>query len=297
MNNNKRALRQVVAAIDHLAPAEPLRARDSSRPDTAPGRRGGAHLGRLLAALSNHEALEAQRRASPLMGYIGPNGGGKTATLVRDTLSELRAGRKVLSNLPIFDPVTKEPFPSFTLLEDYDQLAAAEDSTIVLDEIVATASSRQNNLPYQVEYLTQTMRHSGNTLRWTAPAWARADKLLREVTQAVTECRGYYSDHSAVRGNGQRHAVALWAPKRLFHLRTFDTVDFDEWTSGRRDKLKSEVREWWWGPDSDVFASYDTLAQVVRVAESNESGRCLRCGGTRRAKPCRCGVLHDEAVA
>jgi hypothetical protein len=41
----------------------------------------------------------ARRRVMPIHGYVGSNGGGKSAAMVWDTLPSLLAGRRVLSGV------------------------------------------------------------------------------------------------------------------------------------------------------------------------------------------------------
>lgn len=246
------------------------------------------------------EAKSAMRRASPIHGYVGPNGSGKSMAMVFDTLPSLDQGRKVLSTVTLYDTVQSKDgktwergdvHPAFELLTDWPQLLEAEHCDVLLDEIVGIASSRESmGMPVQVANLLTQLRRRDIVVRWSAPHWARADKIIRECSQAVTESRGSFGDRQAARkaleAGGAK--VRAWAPNRLFRLRTFSTQDFENWTSGKRERLKPEVRQWLWGPGSRAFAAYDTLDSVSRVGEVLDSGRCVHCGGRRPVPQCTC---------
>jgi len=254
------------------------------------------------------------RRSYPIRAYVGPNGGGKSLAMVADALESLRAGRTVLSTVRLTDPETGEDHPSYVKFEHWDQLLEARDCDVLMDEMVGIASSRESQkLDHRVQNILVQLRRRNVTLSWSAPNWARADKIVREVTQAVTECRGSFADHSLRRGDTKDgEAVALWAPKRMFTFRTYDTVDFEEWTAGKREKVKPLVTEWFYGPGSEVFRSYDTMDAVSMVAGITPEGRCDICDGRvtiptckghgsealpdapRRARRAAAVVVHDE---
>jgi hypothetical protein len=296
----KKELTRIAVAVEDLSAAGSLRPRrtDREQKDKLP------IFCQLITTfrVSERASIRAtnQRRALPIMGYVGPNGGGKSACMVKDTIPSLKAGRTVLSTVTLLDPATGEPHPNYVRFTDWDQLLDARDCDILMDEMVGIAGSRESaRLPVQVQNILVQLRRRNVVLRWSAPAWGRADKIVREVTQAVTECRGYFADHSATRAGGSLDAVQLWAPKRLFTFRTYDTLDFDEWTAGKRDRIPSTANEWFLGVGSDVFQSYNTLDAVERVGDVSDAGLCAICNGTRPRKTCKCGPgvhAHVEKV-
>lgn len=233
------------------------------------------------------ERATIARRMFPIMAYVGPNGGGKSAAMVKDTLPSLAAGRTVLSTVRLIDARTGLPHSSYVPFTDWDQLLEAHDCDILMDEMVGIAGARESQkLDVRVQNILVQLRRRNVVLRWSAPNWLRADKIVREVTQAVTECRGYYADRSQQLREGE---LQLWSPKRLFAFRTYDTVDFEEWTSGRREKVPAQVVEWFKGPGSAVFKSYDTLDAVERVQGADEGGVCTTCGGAApKRRACIC---------
>ena len=50
-----------------------------------------------------HPQKRARRRVWPIHGYVGANGGGKTVSMVWDTLPSLESGRPVLSTVRLLD--------------------------------------------------------------------------------------------------------------------------------------------------------------------------------------------------
>lgn len=244
----------------------------------------------------------AQRRAFAIRGYVGANANGKSLAMVLDTLPSLRSGRPVLSNVRLLDFDHPRPcddpscraenhgthmaaHPLWIPLTDYSQLLDARSCDVLLDEVTGIASSRESSsLPVQVVNLLVQLRRRDVMLSWTAPAWARADKVLREVTQAVVHCRGFAPVERPALDGSQR----TWRDRRLFHLRAYDAVAFDDFTAGKRQKLRPAVSQFLWRPGSDAERAYDTLDSVTALGWAMESGLCMACGGKRTVPRCSC---------
>lgn len=274
----------------------------------------------------------AERRGYPIHGYVGANGGGKTCAMVWDTLPSLETGRPVLSTVrlldyanprPCDDPLCGDPeheviarwaeldewgvpvppplpshmaaHPLWVPFTEWSQLLEAEKCDVLMDEVTGVASSRESQgLPAAVANTLVQMRRRDVQIRWTAPAWARADKIIRECSQAVTYCEGYLSKPSS-------DADRLWRQRRLFRWRTFDANAFEDFTAGKREKLDRRVVDLHWGPNSPAFAAYDTLDAVLTIGTVDGSGRCETCGGRRTAPECSCADytrrrVHDKAL-
>jgi hypothetical protein len=268
---------------DAVQPA--TRPRDTSRLDPAERLPLTARLVMAVGGSPSRQARARQtRRAFPIRAYVGPNGGGKSLAMVHDVLPSLARGRRVLSTVRILDPDTGRPHPLWVPFTDFAQLLDAEHCDVLMDEIVGIASSREAmRLPAPVQNVLVQLRRRDMTLGWSAPSWARSDKIIREVTQLVTECRGYYPAPVRVGDDGQ---VRLWAPRRVFRWRSFDTFDFDEWTAGKRDKLDPVAKQWFRGPGSMAFRSYDTLDAVSMVRGGNPDGVCSYCDKKKRVEYC-----------
>ncbi len=275
------------------------RGRDSSTPDRKDML---PIMGRIRVALqvsdNKSNRARAGRRSFPIMGYVGPNGGGKSLAMVQDTLPSMSSGRTVLSTVRLLLPGTDVDHPSYVPFTSFDQLLEVEHCDVLMDEVVGIAGSREaSRLDVRVQNILVQLRRRDVVLRWSAPSWARADKIIREVTQSVTECRGYYQARAGVDDNGERR---LWAPKRLFAFRTYDTMEFDEWTAGKRERADPQISEWFLGPGSTAFAAYDTMDSVQMVAAPNPEGTCDTCGGIIPAaskRRCQCGSTRSHRPA
>ncbi len=228
-----------------------------------------------------------RRRSTGIHGYVGLNGAGKSAAMVRDTIPSLRKGRRVLSTVPILDPSTGEPHPLYIPFTEWPQLIEARGVDVLMDEMTGIAGARQAmSMPVEVQAILDKLRKSDLVVRWSAPDWSRADSIMRDNTQAVTYCDGYLSKRTDRRSSDGE--ARLWPPKRLFRLRTYDPREASDFTPSGLRRMRALAVEWWWGPGSMVFDTYDTSAPVNRVGMILDSGRCVHCGGRRAIPACSC---------
>ena len=251
----------------------------------------------------------ATRRASAVIsGYVGPNGSGKSLLMVLDAVyGALAVGRPVVSSVRLLDG-TAEPcdddgctwgrhpdhgraHPLWVPLTCWDDLLEAEHCDVLLDEVTGIASSRDSSsLPSQVADRLMQLRRRDVRLRWTAPAWARADLLLREVTQAVTLCSASWP----TRAEGQ-----LWPTARWISARTVDARDLEELTQAQRlgvgrIRLDTLCRTLVRLRACAATRYYDTLDVVSALSTTGERGTCLRCGGRRQQPRCTCAGVGPE---
>jgi hypothetical protein len=196
-------------------------------------------------------------------------------------LPSIHAGRKVLTTVPL-------NYANAELLTSYEQLIDAEHCDILLDEVAAIASSRESSrLPAPVVNLFQQLRKRDCVVRFSAPAFARADKVLRETCQAVTYCRSFASKWDE---------ASSWPTKRVIWMRTFDAYQFDNFTNAKTDSVRSIARQWIWRPGHEVDGLYDTLAPVSYMGVVSESGACARCGGSRPRPKCSCPKAEEVVI-
>lgn len=257
------------------------------------------------------------------MGYCGPNGGGKSAAMVWDTLPTLEAGRHVLSTVRLLDYENPRPcegyryeygvrvaceacqnsdpeamvmghgqaHPLWVLLREWGQLLDARRVDVLLDEVTGVASSRESqSMPAPVANKLVQLRRADVVVRWSAPSWARADKIIRECSQALTFCTGHLS--KAVEASEDRQ----WRQRRLFKWRTYDAHLFEDFTAGKREQLDTLTSDWHWGPRSPAFGAYDTYDSVSTVGTVTDAGRCYQCGGSRPVPKCRCEPIAGGPV-
>jgi len=271
-------------------------------------------IARWYCLRTDSDEARNSRREGEIHAYTGLNGSGKTECAVDDTIPALdgiewecyeedhkhndpiwddngefveygpaaqhKGFVRVLSTVRLYDDKTGKLHHRYEKLYDWHQLEDLEHAEIIMDEIVGVAHSRDSgSLPHNIMNLLMQLRKGECIVRWTAPHWARADKLLREVTKVITVCVGDLPDRS--RGG-------LWSANRRFLRRTYSTEDFDEWTAGRRDKLEPIVTEHHWGPAGRAFNMYRTKQKVTRLGHASETGVCVACGGTRTRVQCSC---------
>lgn len=311
-----------------------------------------------------------RRRGFPIHSYVGPNGTGKSAIMVYDTLPSLEGGRPVLSTVRLLDYHNPRPCPGYEFCDDpanheqermaydlrpakdldawladwtdtdrarfgqldddallnayrshvpvlrtalgtglfdvhqaahplyvrftdYSQLLSWRDGDVLMDEVTGVCSSRESgSMPVQVaNYLVQ-LRRRNVALRWSCPAWGRADIIIREVSQAVTLMSAAIPKKAPPTNDG---TPRLWSQRRGFLARTYDPSAVDEFEAHRADDAGAMVTAFYWGPRSKMFTAYSTLDAVSSLGWANEAGLCMQCGGKRTHPKCACGTDHKAA--
>lgn len=177
--------------------------------------------------------------------------------------------------------------PLYVKFVDYQQLLDLRNADCLMDEVTGIASSRDSmsGMPTQVANMLVQLRRRNVVLRWSAPAWGRADKIIREVSQAATLTVGYLGVKAPPR---EGEPPRLWKERRLFVARTYDAALLDEFDARRAANLKPLCQAVYWGPGAQAFAVYDTYEPVTSLGWAQESGLCAHCGGKRTALPCGC---------
>jgi len=256
-------------------------------------------MNKRLARRIDHKAAKARRKVA-IHCYSGPNGSGKSAAMVLDGMAAVRAGLPILSTVRVLDFLDPRPCDAWSC--DCDKtdparhLAAYEGwipfrcwqdlldfqgpGEVWMDEVTGVANSNDwASMPSVIGDRLMQLRRSELVVRWTSPSFDNGNKKLRQVTQAVTVCRGMASKR--VKG----HA---WGQNRFFMWLTFDARLMDEF-SNEAKRLKAYIRQFVWKPVS--FAAYDTFESVLRLDDTVWGGTCLRCGG-KVAQP-RCTCPHE----
>lgn len=247
------------------------------------------------------------RRSVPIRAFVGANGSGKTLLAVADLVPSLDAGRPVLSAVRLLDGRAAQGDPCRNILCDVDdhgtpehwpshpgwiplrhltQLLDLHSADVLLDEVSAIVSSRESSsLPFQVATLLQQLRKRDLTLTWTAPAWARADKILREVTQLATVCKGY---------GDRKYPDRLWRGRRLIHAVSYHAADLDDFELSKvnnphaAQRPRRQASQWARVLKLDGRNWYATFEEVPSLGFAAQSGTCVTCGGRRTAPRCEC---------
>ena len=247
------------------------------------------------------------RRSVAIHAYVGANGSGKSLAMVHDTIPTLNGirwecdneehfhfkaygqtsgWRRILSTVRLLDPRTGEDHPLFLPYYDHRQLLTIERADVLMDEITGVASAYEAmSMPTQVNNVLMQLRRRDATLRWTTPNWAAAAKRIREVTKAVTFCKGSIPIYETGR---------TWASNCKFLWKTYDAGNFESFTVGVRDRLLPETYENYFRPFKHNLAEnlYETLAEVLAISANNNQGMCVHCGGKRSIEKCNC--VRDE---
>lgn len=228
----------------------------------------------------------AIRRGYPIVAYVGSNGHGKTLAMVYDTLPSLDAGRKVISTVALYDE-HGNLHPCYERLESLEQIMDAERCDLLLDEVTGVASSRgSNNLPVALANRLGQLRKQDVVVRWTAPAWMRAEVIVRETTQLVVLCRAFFPTKAE-----DEDGARMWRQARLFAWKAYDAMEFEDFNLSKSERLKPKARQLLWRPGASgrrAESAYDTYEAVSTIGAIAESGSCMTCGGNRPRPKCRC---------
>ena len=132
-------------------------------------------------------------------GYIGLPGAGKTYALALRGIEAMRQGRRVFSNFGLRGTIpltawdhdnvgnTKDPGPPCECGECFVSISHA---VVLVDEINLWAPSRMwNALPMGLLHRWAQVRKYETQILWSAQHEARVDKVIREVTGFIWECK------------------------------------------------------------------------------------------------------------
>ena len=190
-----------------------------------------------------------------IVAVTGANGAGKTAWAVRELRFRISRGYTVYANFPI---------KGAKLVTSWAHLIEIENAYVLLDEIVAVASSRDYSaMPTDAVLAMQTLRHRDVGLYWTAPNFGRADKIIREVTQRWVNLSPLISWPE--RGK-------IWPNTRLSLVSKGIPV-----TDGSDGQRLAHATYSLFRPKT-VSNDYDTLASIEGFSADPFPSRCRDCG-------------------
>lgn len=195
----------------------------------------------------------------PITGYLGVNGSGKTLTAVAFALrDQRRTGRTLLTNVgglsadhEYFDDV--EDLPGL--------MAKVGTCNIVLDEVGSMFSSRESGRNKAFQRACQQLRKYHARMLWTAPTFARAEKIAREVTFMAILCQPIIK---------QRVPGDPWPSTRLILQKGFNVARLD----ASAQKMHSDAKTMGYGivRTKRWQDSFDTFASVAGSALPGEAG-------------------------
>lgn len=201
-----------------------------------------------------------------------------------------RGTRLAYSTVVLLDPLTGDPHHRFRALTDFRALVLIEHSDVLFDEVAGVADAQDSgSIPVQVVQWMHTLRKADVRLRVTTPAYSRCAKPVRQVAQAVVDCRSHFAERSSGR---------LWRSRRMFTFRAYDRAGFEDFTEGVKERVASAARCVFWRPGCRAEAHYDTLSAVQMLGHVTEHGMCSACGGSRSRPRCACdpAAEHEHVV-
>lgn len=182
--------------------------------------------------------------------YVGMFGACKTISMVRRAYEICLTHR----NVTVLTNVTLHNFPKDTKiikLVNSEQIRELPDkSLVIIDEIGSVFNSRdfaaqKRSVPKPVYQFLLQCRHRRVMLLGTVQRWNLLDKQLRDITDTVTVCRGFF-----------KHPLT-----RLVTLRQYHADEYDRAVSNPLLPLKSLKQEAYVQTDK-LRACYDTLEMV-----------------------------------
>ena len=215
---------------------------------------------------------------TPITAYLGVNGSGKSLSAIAFALRDLdRRGRPLLTNMVGLsvdhihvEDVEQLPELMTAVAREYvsEKTGRPLGMNIVLDEAGAMFSSRSTGRNKAFERTCQQLRKYRARCLWTAPTFARAEKILREVTFTAVLCTPLYKRHVP---------DDPWPSTRLILQKAFDVSRLD--TSGtsinKNAKAKGYgfVRTARWQSAFDSFATADGSIRSVEPVDQVEGRR------------------------
>jgi hypothetical protein len=244
-------------------------------------------------------------KPTPITAYLGVNGSGKSLSAIAFALRDLdKRGRPLLTNMvglsaPHLHVADVEELPDMMRQVGREYVSTKTGRplgmNIVLDEAGAMFSSRSTGRNKAFEETCQQLRKYRARLLWTAPTFARAEKILREVTFTAVLCTPLWQ---------RSMPDDPWPSTRLILQKSFDVSRLDTSGTSINKNAKAKgfgfVRAGRWFSAFDSFATADGSmrtdlagAQAVQASSSSRGGakrRTLlevsgagRSGGKRRA--------------
>lgn len=122
-----------------------------------------------------------------VIGIVGLPGSGKTYLLAKKGLEDIKKGKEVYANFHLegakyFSKLTE----IINLIKNKLRNKEEIKMTILIDEINLSFPSRMwNKIPGWVLYFWSQTRKFGLDIYWTSQAFARVDKVIREISNYI----------------------------------------------------------------------------------------------------------------
>lgn len=149
---------------------------------------------------------------SPIQGFIGMNGGGKSALMVTNAIDQAnKFGVPIWSNIWIDPEQVDQPVHRLRGLLDFEHI---ERAVVVLDDIASVAPARETNAaPPAIVMRLKSLRHRDAMLLWSSPVLEDVDVQIRRVTQSIVGVKALYR---------RRVPGQLWQNTVVSYARAYD---------------------------------------------------------------------------
>lgn len=196
---------------------------------------------------------------APITAYVGINGSGKSLSAIAFALSDLKR-RPLVTNM---QGLSVDHHYVEGVEELPDLMAKLGTCNIVLDEAGVMFASRDTGRNKAFEKSVQQLRKHKARMLWTAPSFARADKILREVTLVAVLCKPLWT--RGVKGDP-------WPSTRLVMQKSFDVGRLDASAMSINKNAKAKgfglVRTAKWEHAFDSWGVAGRLEEVPPAVES-----------------------------
>lgn len=239
-----------------------------------------------------------QLRPTPIQGYVGANGSGKTAMAVTDAIA-LSKNKTLISNIAINPPpennTTVIRLTSLSQLAWFEQrknpdgsiwfdengmpkreLHTIKNAHILIDEAQFIFNSRDTlAVPREIQGLLASLRHHQLTFAWTTPTLGMMEVQIRRVTQSVIAMKSLWGKKI----EGEYWPRTLLSAAVQYDLRS--TID-EELT-----ETTPRMTDGWVTMKSLAVNNYDSFEDVQMI---DDHLVCEYCGKTHRREYASHGV-------
>jgi len=242
--------------------------------------------------------------SEPIVGFNGYNGSGKSIAAVLCAMAHLDAGRPALSTVRLHDYRHPRPctdsgctysrhgqpdhlaaHPLWEPFTDWRQLPAFRGGCVVMDETTGVADAREKGagMPVQIGNYLPQMRRKDVSLLWTTIDWRFTDARLRRITRVLLWAHGLWPKY---------YPGEIWPRNRAFLWRSYDARgigdDFDPSLPASREGVQLLGRYLYVRGRGLAQHAYSTWEDPHALAQVDQAGMCMGCGGHRSRPSCRC---------
>jgi hypothetical protein len=124
-----------------------------------------------------------------ILGFFGYPRAGKTLGMVIKACKDLKAGKRVVSNVPITDVLYGSKNEAIYKQDIVNELYTCRDTTVCIDEAAIVLDSRFfNKMPKELIIGFAQSQKRANNIYYTSQGWSHCVKRLRDLTNFAIRC-------------------------------------------------------------------------------------------------------------